>query len=63
MDFVGEMVRSCYNEDMILLNKWVMLNESYIERIKEWGISKLITNTIPVIEPSQFARIAKIAIG
>ena len=63
MDLVGDVVRSSYNEEMVLLNKWVVLNDQYIKRIKEWGHSKLIAETIPVIEPSQFARDAKIVMS
>ncbi len=63
MDLVGDVVRSSYNEEMVLLNQWVVLNDQYIKRIKEWGRSNLITDTIPVIEPSQFARNAKIVMA
>lgn len=63
MDLVGDVVLSSYNEEMVLLNKWVVLNDQYIKRIKEWGISNLIADTIPIIEPSQFARNAKIVMA
>ena len=63
MDLVGEVVRSSYNEEMVLLNKWVLLNDQYIKRIKEWGLSSLIPDTLPIIEPSQFARNAKIVMS
>ena len=60
---MADVVRSSYNKEMFLLNKWVALNNQHIERLKEWGRYNLIPDTIPVIEPSQFARNAKIVMS
>ena len=63
LDLVADVVRSSYNKEMVLLKKWVNLDSHYIKRKKEWGRSNLFTDTIPVIELSQFARNAKLVMS